>query len=91
MVHFVAKCPVNVALNLAKFCSILINSWLSYEQYSINHLTLSILELMRNNNPLSFHGETIYEYCTWKVGMSIGCYGKLGHLFGFLQHYLLMW
>ncbi len=37
-----------------------------------------------------------HEWCMGKVmstfdnqSMSIGCVGKLGHLFGFLRHYLL--
>ncbi len=52
----------------------------------------------------SLHGETIYEYKLlglWPMdlvfmstfndqSMSIGCVGKLGHLSGFLRHYLLI-
>ncbi len=54
---------------------------------------------------LSLHGETIYgtwkDQTIWPMdlvfmsifdnqSMSIGCVGKLGHLFGFLRHYLLI-
>ncbi len=45
----------------------------------------------------SLHGETIYEWPMDLVfmsifndkSMSIGCVGKLGHLFGLLRHHLL--
>ncbi len=35
----------------------------------------------------SLHGETIHISTFDNQSMSIGCVGKLGHLFGFLQHY----
>ena len=48
---------------------------------------------------LNLHGETIYKYKLLGLfgfmstfdnqSMSIGCVAKLGHLFGFLRHYLL--
>ncbi len=39
---------------------------------------------------LNLHGETIYKYKLLdNQSMSIRCVGKLGHLFGFLRHYLL--
>ncbi len=39
----------------------------------------------------SLCGETIYKFMSTfdNQSMSIGCVGKLGHLFGFLRHYLL--
>ncbi len=41
----------------------------------------------------SLHGETIYGYICHTFNdqsMSIGCVGKLGHLSGFLRHFLLI-
>ncbi len=41
----------------------------------------------------SLCGETIYKFVFMSTfdnqSMSIGCVGKLGHLSGFLRHYLL--